>query len=670
VRILLALYGRCAYSCGFALTLFFPRWHYGTTHTKGEGEGQRRESFMRCELVAVLCLPLVLTGCTMTPTAAPTASAGVKIAGVVHGGQQPVVGAKVFLFAANTTGYGGNGIVASASNASISLLTSAANTVQDTNSADATYQDYYTTTDGTGSFSITGDYSCASGQQVYLYAAGGNPTYPAGSANAAIGLLAGLGACPSAGNFGSATPYVVVNEVSTIATAYGFAGFATNAVHVGSSGTALALVGIANAFANAANLETLATGVALATTPAGNGTVPQATINTLADILAACVNTNAPSSGACTTLFANAMSAGSTGATAGDTATAAINIAHNPGANIAALYGLVTANPPFASPLNAQPNDFTVGLNFTGGGLGGPTSIAIDASGNAWAANYNNNALSEFSSTGAALSPSVGGSYGLGGFSGGGLGDSGSLAIDGSGEIWITNAYNEVSEFSNAGLLLSPYCGRGCGGYTGGGLGFPESIAIDGSGNAWTANSNSSVSKFSNSGVALSPSTGYTGGGLDGSAAIAVDSSRAVWIASGLYNAGRISKLSDSGVALSPSTGYTGGGMDTPSSLAIDGSGNVWVGNSGNGISEFSNAGATLSPPSGYAGGGFNEPKSIAIDGSGNVWVANQISGTVSETDSTVSELIGVAAPVITPICAGLPAVPTVDGSSKLGTRP
>jgi len=50
------------------------------------------------------------------------------------------------------------------------------------------------------------------------------------------------------------------------------------------------------------------------------------------------------------------------------------------------------------------------------------------------------------------------------------------------------------------------------------------------------------------------------------------------------------------------------------------------------------------------------------IDGSGNVWVANN--------NSTISELIGAATPVITPFVAGLPLTPTVNGSSNLGTRP
>jgi hypothetical protein len=122
-----------------------------------------------------------------------------------------------------------------------------------------------------------------------------------------------------AGNFAAATPYIVVNEVSTVAAAYAMAGFATDATHVGSSGTALALTGIANAFANAAILA----GVALAVTPAGEWTVPLTETNMLANILAACVNSNGAGS-TCTTLFANAESAGLTGTAPTDTATVAI----------------------------------------------------------------------------------------------------------------------------------------------------------------------------------------------------------------------------------------------------------------------------------------------------------------------------------------------------------
>jgi hypothetical protein len=187
----------------------------------------------------------------------------VSIRGVVHGGQQGVAGAHIFLFAANTTGNAGPGLAAvncglpaANCNASISLLKNVAGvTAADGNSSNATYGDYYVTSASDGSFSITGDYtSCTSGQQVYLYAVGGNPGLPPPTNNTAAGFLAVLGACPAGGNFAAMVPSLYVDEVTTVAAAYAFAGYASDAVHVSNSGSTLAQTGIANAFANAANL--------------------------------------------------------------------------------------------------------------------------------------------------------------------------------------------------------------------------------------------------------------------------------------------------------------------------------------------------------------------------------------------------------------------------------
>jgi hypothetical protein len=83
-------------------------------------------------------------------------------------------------------------------------------------------------------------------------------------------------------------------------------------MHVSSSSSTPGQTGIANAFSAIANLETLGTGVALATTPAdsgGNGTVPQAEINTLANILASCINSSPTEGTQCPTLFSNATNA-------------------------------------------------------------------------------------------------------------------------------------------------------------------------------------------------------------------------------------------------------------------------------------------------------------------------------------------------------------------------
>src|SRR5579864_4090637 len=105
-----------------------------------------------CLFLASL-LPLVLTGCAIGPAGAPTADTGLAIQGMVRGGQQAIVGAHVYLMAANTTGNAGPGIAASSSNASASLLVAATTGHSDSVGA-------YVLTDANGNFSITGDYSC------------------------------------------------------------------------------------------------------------------------------------------------------------------------------------------------------------------------------------------------------------------------------------------------------------------------------------------------------------------------------------------------------------------------------------------------------------------------------------------------------------------------------
>ena len=262
----------------------------------------------------------------VTTIASPYAVRGVALHGRVHGGEQPITGASVYLYAANTAGYG---------QPSVSLLND--NVLNQLPLAgEDSNNNYYVVTDSNGNFTITGDYNCTSSTtQVYLYAIGGNPGLASGTNNMAAGLLAGLGTCDSL----SSSTTIWMNEVSTVATAYAIAGFATDATDVSSSGSPQAQTDVTNAFATITNLETLYSGQALATTPTvngGNGTVPQAEINTLANILAACTSTDGTVTGptnptTCYTLLTNAKN--SSGTMPSDTATAAINIAHNPGAN-------------------------------------------------------------------------------------------------------------------------------------------------------------------------------------------------------------------------------------------------------------------------------------------------------------------------------------------------
>ena len=661
-----------------------------------------RPAFSSSSLACFLCL--ILTGCSLSTTSAPTPSAGLAIQGTVHGGQQPIVGAHVYLMAANTTGYG---------QASVSLLTSGSGT--DTVGK-------YVTTDGSGGFSITGDYTCTTNTQVYVYTLGGN----AGSgANSAAALMAALGNCPASQNFQTATPFIAVNEVSTVAAAYAFAGFATDALHVSSSGTPLATTGIANAFANVANLAGISTGAALATTPAGNGTVPQSEINTLANILAACVNSTGPTNPTqCYTLFTNALSGGTVGTQPTDTATAAINIAHNPGSNITNLYALSTANPPFAPALTSQPRDFTIALSFTGGGLNDPYSIAVDGNGNVWTANGGNTSVSQFNGvTGAAISPAAG-------YTGNGLTVPFAIAIDPSGNAWVNNMYpssppSHVSVFKPGGTVFtgSPFSGGGLSTQNSFNVTSPRDIAFDASGNAWIANLSGTATELNGlTGAAISPSTGFpigtsttsesgvavdsaghvwisgmngnilyemavsngallgaSGpptvngpvGGLEQPYSIAIDASNNIWLPNNFDPNTLVGTTVSKFTSVTTGVAYSGGGIVGPNGVAIDGAGNVWVSNqiksgpaSTAGVSELNNSGAPISPAGGYTSSAtMGGPNDVAIDSSGNVWLANAYVPVTFANGTNVVELVGAATPVVAPI-----SVAVKNGT--IGARP
>jgi streptogramin lyase len=632
---------------------------------------------------------LLLSACVGRPvvtTSNTDSIPGTALHGSVHGGQNPITSAHVYLYAVNNTGYGGPGIAATTTNASISLLRSASNTSEDING------NYYVTTDPYGNFTITNDYSCPSNYpHTYYYVSGGDPGLGSG-VNSAITLTAPAPAC----NTSASTD---INEVSTIASVYAFAGFASDPLHVSSSNSSLASTNLTNAANTIANLEDINLSVALATTPGLNGTVPQQEINTLADILAACVNSTGPTSMQCMTLFSNATN---NGVNAGDTATAALNIAHNPGSSptaIANLLGLQTANSPFqpSLPSTPVPNDFTIAISYSGAGMNGPLPVAIDKAGDVWVGNTATgaNSVSELSPIGAPITTSAG-------YTGGGIEDPFSIAIDKSGNVWTANVTpDSLSEISSTGTpaTLSPYTGGGLNapysiafdllghawvvnnvgqslsefsstgspittapGDQGGGLNNPISLAVDALGNIWVSDSITlgAISEFYSSGTSagmpISSSTGDVGGGLADPWGIAVDPNGNVWVADSSSSTSRISLFGAGGSAISSATGYTGGGLNVPEGIAIDGAGNVWVANRSSTatappypdscISEFNSSGTALSPSTGFQAG-LNISLSLAIDGSGNVWTTNT-------NLNTVTEFVGAASPVVTPIVANL----------------
>ena len=428
--------------------------------------------------------------------------------------------------------------------------------------------------------------------------------------------------------------------------------------------------------------------------------MPQHNVNTLADLLAACINSTGTVSGpsnptVCYTLFNDLLSGGTTGSVPGDTATAAIYLAHNPGANLDALgslYETLPADLPFQPAVTAGsgPNDLTISIAFTDGSLNEPYSIAVDGAGNVWLANYGGNSVTELSSLGVDLS-------GANGFTGGGINGPFGIAIDGQGHVWIASQTDgALSELSNTGSVLSPENGYPNAGFSIGGAGMV--LAIDGAGNLWITGGDGAVTKFSSAGAVLG---NYSSSSLNDTASVAVDGSGNAWFANTSDPSDDVSEFSSTGSPLSGTTGYSL--AIEPLGIAIDSAGNAWVGTvhaysmdkispsgavtsatinasnaqvfgidgagsawtvgEGNQLVGVSSSGALLSGPYAYDPPSLYGAQAAALDGSGDIWVANG-------GDNTVTEVIGVAVPVITPIAAGLPATPTSNGTSNLGTRP
>ncbi len=747
---------------------------------------------------ALTAAALILSGCSgmagvrFPPTPAQ-ASIG-HLRGSVFGGHAPIVASHVFLLEATASGTSSTGYATMAKSllsASSTATSSTYPVTQDLVPGSPTYGLYYMTSDASGGFNVTGDYTCDVGDPVYFYTAGGSPnvsfpltitaisstsssgisTYTftaanqlytgqsvqftssslggkwstlngttqtvlatptastfvistpiapgsgadtqAGSAisvgvtNPSIVNLAMLGLCPEVGNFAtgpSAIAYVYVNEVSTVAFGYAMSGFASDALHVGSSATNL--IGLQNATLNAASLYNIQGAplgpqhagegqIANEITPAGNGTVPQAELDTLANILASCVdspNTASASSATCNTLFGSATSNGTPGGTKPkDTATALIYISKNPGAtNVLKLWDLPGGIVPFSPALTSRPTDFTVAIRYNN--IPSPGSIAIDSLGNALVpTNSTSGYITKLSPAGAVLATSATGGSGFN-----------SVAIDSGDNIFVTagnsnalyaytsslgavsgspwtspqmNSPTSVAVDSNGYVYVTDgggYGGFGYGGYYGGYGGGSSSvrkfnnsatsapivsfntsisnnclagvsqIAIDPSGYIWaTANSANSGCRVSNPGGAATFSYSNQ---LFAPGNIAIDRNGNGWVA--LQLIGYVAAFTPSGQA-NGYGGYSVGGLSYPTWIAIDGNNDLWITNSGNSyaLSEFNSSGAPITGYYGYQRGILNNPSFLAVDASGDVWIPNQSS-------NSVTEIIGVAAPTVTPLSA------------------
>ena len=543
------------------------------------------------QTVTLTGAPVAANQCSTTVQrkSAPTATAGysgLAITGKVMAGSLAQIGASVQLYAAGSTGLG----------SAPTALGSAS------------------TTDSSGNFSISASYTCPYNLSLLYVVARGGKAGATGIVNPAAVMLSALGVC----NALTAGTTYIVDEATTVASAYAFAQFLAPGGNIGA--TATNFRGLALAAAGAQNLVNPATGKAPgATFPATVLTSSMANLNSLANALNACIVTTA----SCAALNA-AATIGTSVPT--NTLDAMLNIARKPGNNVAALYLATTASSAYTPADTAAPTDYSMFLNYGGGGMNLPSGLGIDSTGNVWVASYAN-AATAFSNTGTPLFPS--------GITGNGLINSYGLAVDFNDNPWIPNEQSyypanggvgSVSVFNPAGAPVADYLN--------GGLNYPVAISVDPQGYSWVVDyGNSHITILKNDGTPVSGVSGYVTSQFSFPVAVAVDSKCYGYI--GNQSSNNITRVPPDGSSFT--SFITGAG---PSGLAVDGSDNVWTANYyGNSVGQLAPNGTIVS--SGYTNAALNHPQGVAIDGAGNVWVANYRSTNIAELAGSASSSPG-----------------------------
>jgi len=245
-----------------------------------------------------------------------------------------------------------------------------------------------------------------------------------------------------------------------------------------------------------------------------------------------------------------------------------------------------------------------VSVSPIGSGFVGPASVAVDANGNVFVADFGNDAVKKILGPGYTTTIELGSGF---------WGPNG-LALDAGANVFVADTGNNaVKEILAAG------------GYTtvttlASGFNQPYGVTVDAFGNVFVADT------FNDRVQEILAAGGYTtvitlGSGFSQPYGVAVDAAGNVFVADTGNNAMK--------EILAP--GYTtvntlGSGFDAPNGVAVDAHGNVFVADSNhNEVKEILAPGytevITLGEPYGFPM--FNFPTAVAVDGNGDVFVAN-----------------------------------------------
>ena len=335
----------------------------------------------------------------------------------------------------------------------------------------------------------------------------------------------------------------------------------------------------------------------------------------------------------------------------------------------------------FIGPVGDRGSALSAGLNT-------PTRVIVDSSGNLYIAERYNNVVRKV--TPAGVISTIAGN-GTSGYTGNGglatfaeLNQPIGLALDASGNLYISDWGNAVVRKVTPAGYISTVAGNGTGGYSGNGglatsaqLNGPVGVAVDASGNLYVADYyNNVVRKVTTAGiistVAGNSTGGYSGDGaqatsaqLSGPAGVKVDASGNLYITEESNNTVR--KVTTAGVISTVvgngNAGYSGDGGQAKSAtlslaedVTVDASGNIYVADYYNDVIRRINTSGIISTIAGIAGrAGFsgdggaataatlNHPAGISVDSSGNLFVADRDNNVIRKinTSGVISTVAG-----------------------------